>query len=473
MSGRNDINRRLRDLRFKVDPQTHDRILSDALRAHADARRAAPLWPTIIRRFVMTRWLLKLSLAGIVVVVAVAVFSQLGGGVALADVLKHIQQSSYSFDLTIRFGNAYKTVCGSVLQQGRARFDDEVGGGDVSTIVDLASRKSLVLFHKFQTARFMEPPEEPGNTAADIAASDELGNTGADKLLLLCSRPMEELWRLRDGTEEDLGEKTIDGVQARGFRVVHEDEYFRNEITLWAKVRSGLPLTVEIASTALKPPGDELVFTLEDFVVDPEMDESLFSLEVPPGHTLAEQTTLADIEFAGESSDEAKKIAATLRLWAEGQKDRAIETLLDVNWVAPITFAKVPYVFALTEQNIVELKQDEQQRVMAPVMGSCKFIRQICFELVERSNTARSAEEYATAETHLEAGLQLGELLNRDPEGIVIAQLVGIAARKLTLVQLKELYEEIDAPEKLVATEQEIQEVDAAHQALVGRLRRR
>jgi outer membrane lipoprotein-sorting protein len=419
----------------------------------------------------MTRWLLKLSIAAIAIVAAVVLVSQLGGGVALADVLEHIQQSSYSFDLTIRFGNAYKTVRGSVFQHGRARFDDEVGGGTVSTIVDLASRKSLVLFHKFQTARFMEAREEPSNTGADLDASNELSNTGADKLLLLCSRPIEELWRLRDGTEEDLGEKTIDGVQARRFRVVHEDEYFRNEITLWAKVRSGLPLTVEIASTALKPPGDQLVFTLEGFVVDPEMDESLFNLKVPPGYSLAEQTTLADIEFAEESSGEAKKIAETLRLWADGQKDRAIETLLDVNWVAPITFAEEPYVFALTEQNIVELKQEEQQRVIAPVMDSCKFIRQICFELVERAKTARSAEEYATAETQLEAGLHLGELLNRDPEGIVIAQLVGIAVRKLALVRLKELYEEMDAPEKLVAAEQRIQEVDAAHQALVRKLR--
>ena len=68
--------------------------------------------------------------------------------------------------------------------------------------------------------------------------------------------------------------------------------------------------------------------------------------------------------------------------------------------------------------------------------------------------------------------LHLGELLNRDPEGMFIVQLVGIAARKLALVQLKALYEEMNAPEKLVTTEQKIQEVDALHQTLRKRATR-
>jgi len=458
MSERNDIDRQLRNLRFSVDAETHDRILTDVLRVHADARKTAPrLWPTVIRRFIMTRWILKLSLAGIAVVVAIALFAPFGGGgLVLADVLDHIQQSSYRFDLTVCLDEAHKTVQGRVYRQGRARFDDKIGLGTVSTIVDLESRESLLLFHQFKTARFVE-------------GSEELTNTGADQLLLLCSRPMEDLWHLRDGTEEDLGEEMIDGVKAQGFRVAQEDEYFRNEITLWAEVDSALPVTVEIVSTALKPPGDELVFVLENFVVESAMDASPFSMDVPAGYTLSDRARLEDIEFGDKSSKEAQRIAEAFQLCSKGKADEAIDTLLQVDWESPIVFAEEPYLFTLTEQDIVELDEGERNQVMSVVMPSCSQVRKMCFALMERAETSRSDKDYAAAERCLNTALHLGELLTRDPEGVLIVHLAGIAARKLSLGQLKALYEEMKAPEKLVATQQKIQDVDAAHQAIKKR----
>jgi hypothetical protein len=124
---------------------------------------------------------------------------------------------------------------------------------------------------------------------------------------------------------------------------------------------------------------------------------------------------------------------------------------------------------ALTEQDIVELVQGERERVVGEVMTSCNQLRKMCFELVERAKAARSEKDYAAAERYLDTAVHLGELLTRDPEGIFIGQLTGIAVRKLGLVQLKALYEEMGASEKLVATEQKIQEVDAAHQAIRNR----
>ena len=458
MSDQDKVKERLRGLRFPVEAETHERILADALRVHAEARKAAPpLVSTLVRRFIMTRWIWKLSLAGAAVVVALVLFLPLGSsGLAFADVLDRIQGSSYRFDLTVRVGNAYNTFQGQVYQQGRARFDEKVGLGTVSTVVDLESRRSLLLFHQFHTARYTERPEG-------------LTNTAADQLLLLCSRPIEDLWHLRDGSEEDLGPKTLDGIKAHGFQVVHEDEYFHNTITFWADIHSAEPITVEIASTARKRPGNELTFVLEDFVIDPNMDGAAFSLEVPPGYTLTEREELKDVTFAEKSSPEADKIAAALLLGADGKIDEAMAAVLTVDWDAPIAFAKEPYLFTLTEQDVVEFKQDEQEAVMAQVMDSCRLVRKICFALVDRAKAARSAGTPAVAERDLETAVHLGELLNRDPDGILIAQLVGIAARKLALVELRTLYEQTDADAKLVATEQKIQQVDAEHQRIKER----
>jgi hypothetical protein len=462
MSDRNDIHGRLRDLRARADAETHERILSDVLRVHAETRKAAPsLVSTLVRRYIMTRWIWKLSLAGVAVIVALVLcLPSGGGGLALADVLHHIQQSSYRFDLTIGVDNARTTVLGRVYQQGRARFDDKVGLGTVSTIVDLESRRSLLLFHQFHTARYAEE-------------SEELTHTGADELLLLCSRPIEDLWHLRDGSEEDLGEQTHDGRKAHGFRVVHEDEYFRNTVTLWADAGSAEPITVQIVSAALKPPGNEMTFTLANFVVDPNMDATPFSLEVPPGYTLADHTTLEDVTFAEDSSPEADKIATALQLGSEDKIDEAVATVLTVDWARPIVFAEEPYLFTLTEKNVIEFKQAERERVMAVVMKSCSVVRKICFALVDRAKAARAEGDHTTAEKALEAAVRLGELLNREPDTTLIAQLVGIAARKLALVQLKALYEEMNAAEKRVSTEQKIQQVDAEHQTIKNRAQAR
>jgi hypothetical protein len=210
-----------------------------------------------------------------------------------------------------------------------------------------------------------------------------------------------------------------------------------------------------------------MVFTLERFDIEADLDEALFSLEMPAGYTLSELKTLQDVEFGDQSSDEARKIAEAFQLWTNGQDDEALGLILSVDWDEPITFAEEPYIFTLTERAMVEFEKAERDRLMPIVLDSCSQLRKICLALVDRAKQARSAQDYAKAEVHLTTALHLGELANRDPEGMFIVQLVGIAARKLSLVQLKSLYEEMNAPEKLVVTEQKIQQVDADHQRLV------
>lgn len=405
----------------------------------------------------MNSRMLKISGLGVVVIAAVILFTRVGGGtVVLGDVLEHIQQESYRFTLTIRSGPAGSTLRGMVHQKGRARFDSGFGAATQSTIVDLESRKCLLLSHPSKAARYVE-------------GLKELTHTGADRLLLLCSQPVESLWRLRDGTEDDLGTDVIGGTKARGFRIVHEDEYFRNEITLWAALRSGRPVRVEIASQALKPPRDRLDFTLEDFETASDLDEGLFSLEVPPGYALSGQASPPAVTSEDQSSDEARKIAKVFQLWQQGRSDEALDLLLQVDWDQPMAFTEEPCVFALTERGVAALEQADRELLMPVILDSCNQLRKICFALVDRAKEARSARDDTQAEACLAAAVHLGELATRNPEGMFIAQLTGIAARKLGLVQLKSLYEETNAAEKLVDTELKIQQVDAAHQALVKR----
>ncbi|MGE5297436.1 MAG: hypothetical protein ACM3VT_21655 [Solirubrobacterales bacterium] len=452
MNNRNYIERCINSLRLSTGADVHGRILDDVLRVHSEAKTARSGFPhAAAGRLIMTNWMLKIGGLGMAAVVAVVFFTHLGGGsAALADVLAHIQQDSYNFTLTIRSGQADSVLRGLVHPNGLVRLDAETS----STIVDLESRKSLLLSHQTRTAYYVEGREEPANT-------------GSDRLLLLCSQPMESLWHLCDGTEEDLGDATVGGTKAHGFRIVREDEYFRNEITLWAAARSGRPLRVEIASMGLKGAKDRLDFVLENFVTENDLDDGQFSLEVPPGYVLPGQKTAPQ----DGSSDESLKIAEAFQLWAQGGNNEALDLLLTVDWDRPIAFAGEPYVFSLTEQAVGALEQTDRERVVTMVTGQCNQLRKICFALVERAKEAGSARDYARAETCLTAVVHLGELATRDPGGVFLARLTGIGAHMLGLQQLKSLYEQMNATEKLVDVELKIQQVGAEHQALARKAR--
>jgi outer membrane lipoprotein-sorting protein len=384
------------------------------------------------------------------------IFAHLNNNIAFAEVLNYIQAQGYSFDLTVQADNASETMRGMILQPGRMRFDATTGVGRFSIVTDTNSHKTLLLSRHFKTAQYV-------NTA------DEYERIGASKLLHLCSRPIQNLWNLRDGTEEELGKRVFDGYTTLGFKVIHSDDNFDNEITLWADARSGRPVSVEIISTTIQQPGSQLVWTLNNFDLDAELDESIFSLEVPAGYALAHQKSLQDIDFADESDQEAQKIVDAMQLWKDNKKNEAIKILLDVNWDKSITFSKEPYIFTMTERELTSLTKAEQEKLMPIIMDSCSMLRKICFELVRVAKEAIAINDYDKAELHLKTALYFGELVNHDPEAMFIVRLVGIAIRKLSLVQLESLYEQSNQPDKLNSVRQKIQQVDAYHKSLADK----
>ncbi len=459
MSRPEDVRDMIGQMQFQGTERMHKRVLRDVLDAQAQSVSSTPSFASVLaRRRLMWKRLTQIGLAAVVAIVALVLLMPSGNGMAFADVLEYIQRPSYTFNVTIEIDTASNTFEAMVFQPGRVRFEDRIGVGQISTVVDLKSRRSLLLFHQFKTAKLVD-------------FSKEYANTGADALLKLCSGPIEELWGLQDGTEKDLGQEDIDGVSVHGFRVVNEDTHFRTEITLWAEVKTARPVLVVIESKALKPPHGELVWTLTDFDLDAQLDESLFSLEPPADYTLSDQRQIEDVTPEGKASPEAQKIVEALAFWKDGQENRAIQTILAVQWDKPIQFASEPFIFGLTEKDIVMLTQADREGVMAEVMPDCNYIRKMCFKLRDMAQAASDAKDYAKAEQHLNAILNWGQVLTRDPEGMLIVQMVGIAMEKLALVRLAEVYDQSGQADKRIETEQKIQQVDAYHRDLIKPLK--
>ena len=199
---------------------------------------------------------------------------------------------------------------------------------------------------------------------------------------------------------------------------------------------------------------------MSNFDLDLELDEALFSTEVPAGYTLTRKLDLDKLEGKQKSTNEAEKVEEVFALWADGRKDEAVRTLLEIDWLKPITFSKKSYFFSLTEKEYIALKEEDQQRVMREVMGMAGRVRPIVKEVLRLGQAALSAQDYEKAEKRLDTGLQLGRLLTSRHESMLIVRLAGIAVQKMTLTEMNRLYAETNNNEKLRVVEEELQALE-------------
>lgn len=451
----NDLNKV-----YEAFNQDHDHLRESLMASLPDRLPAKTIH---IRKFIgdtiMKSRITKLAAAAVIIIAVLIGVNHFGGSiggssVAFGEVLEYIQTFSYTFDLTLletateNQGSTAFTMQAMVLELGRLRIDCSAPVGKISSITDFNAGKTLLLFHE--------------NKAGVIKEESVLNkSTGATGILALSTRPIENLWNLRDGAEEQLGEKEIDGQVVTGFRVFREDQYFQYEITIWADAVRGIPVLVEVVSEPLDASYPSMKWTMNNFDLDVELDEELFSLELPAGYTLAYQSDLDKLEVETEPSAESGKIVQMFELWSEGRKDETIEILLGINWTEQIEFGKEPYIFSITEKGYISLKAEDQKRAMEEIMATAATVRKIVHEILNLGQAAVAAKEYEKAEQYFEAGLQLGKLLARDPESMIIVRLVGIAVQKRTLNEVISLYTAINNQEKLQAAEKQLRAAEA------------
>ncbi|KKK55483.1 hypothetical protein LCGC14_3074100, partial [marine sediment metagenome] len=161
-------------------------------------------------------------------------------------------------------------------------FRQEWAAGYVS-VVDIAKGESLTLIPAAKKAiltKMLNMPEDIRKR------SDMLG----------------ELKKMIQGAEEELGEKDIDGAKAVGYRVRTSG----HEMELWVDPQTMRPVLMKI-----NVGGDMGTATMTDFQMNPELDESLFNMEVPEGegYTIEEKT----MDFGVKAED----ILEGLRLLAK------------------------------------------------------------------------------------------------------------------------------------------------------------
>ncbi|KPK75631.1 MAG: hypothetical protein AMJ79_10565 [Phycisphaerae bacterium SM23_30] len=379
-----------------------------------------------------------------------AVFTSTGGNLVFADVLHHIQRSSYTFNMTFTRVKTGEPVTAEVKfhRSGKLRVDGSGGRlGEISTIADIRRIKTLVIFHQQKTAQYLDTPENENQAGP----------------LDFLARPAEALWNLRDGSEQRLESRQIEGQKAEGFKVVLQEELFRQEITIWAHSQTGIPLLVEFVVTSLADPEIRQKIIFSDFNFDVEFDESLFGL--PPGYILGGINSLEEImadKADLEPSPAGLQLEKALTLWAQNQKDQAAELFLTVDFSQPVRFSRNALTFTLTEKEVISLKAEDRAKLMDEIMVVIEHCRALSRYVVALGQTARAENESEKAERYFRAIYHFGSAITGPDDAIANVRMLGYAITIYGLRELVDFYAETNDQQQLQWAQQQLQSTDAA-----------
>ena len=235
--------------------------------------------------------------------------------VDLAEAFANIRTATCTTSSEIERPDSKITLSGKSMYLAPSGERAETTGPDGSTaitIIDRRKGKALVLSAEKKMGMVVKfenlPADRAGNEFEWLRKVVSDAQSGeADKV-------------------EPLGRQTIDGREVVGFWIPKAD----HEVKIWADPDTGLPVRVEFISHGKR----KIRTVMSNFLVNVELDKSLFSVEVPEGYTVNQVTMDA-------SEPTVDDLARTLRVVAEHNDGRFPAELLGVEGIEGVMFKAV------------------------------------------------------------------------------------------------------------------------------------
>ncbi|HUU19614.1 MAG TPA: hypothetical protein VMW72_20860 [Sedimentisphaerales bacterium] len=268
--------------------QTLMASLPDSIKQHKRAGRISHAL-AFIGDTIMTSRITKLAAAAVIIIAILTTIHFLGSpieGIAWADVVRPILTAR-----TVIFNVEGENIpTTKVMNMGTQRVRGEVLSPDGKTV-------QAIVITDFDTSRILTlNPKQKIAALIDLKDLPEKPENVLEEMRNIITKLQDD----PDVSVEPLGEKEIDGQLAKGFRATGPDV----ELTVWADPQTALPIWME-------QKWRQMHFVYTDFQFNIEMDESLFSMEIPEGYS-----ELPSAELPIASSTE-KDLVESLRIWAE------------------------------------------------------------------------------------------------------------------------------------------------------------
>ncbi len=279
------------DIDDKPNPQHRENLRHQMLSAFNRAQQKTPhtagAWQTI-GRIIMKNKITKLAAAAAIILAIFVGVRHFGGpvdgtSIAWADVVRPILNArTVIYDIIVGEEGKDPVITDMVKGSRIRRTISSIKGA--ASIIDLETSKVFVL--------------DPGKKEAVIIDLKGLPKKLPNYLDDL-RNIINDLQNSPGFKAEKLGEKQIEGRTATGFYFKHP----KAELTIWADVETALPIRIEGTD-------NQMPIVCKNFQFDVQMDESLFSMEVPEGYRV-NQSEL-DLQAATEED-----FIEGLRIWAE------------------------------------------------------------------------------------------------------------------------------------------------------------
>ena len=273
-------------------------IMSQTLAALREAARQPQT--TLLQRIYHMPWTFKASAILGIAASALAMYVVLSNSTDssrafadVADALSNVHSATWKTTSVVK-GPQNETVTwsgiGMFLAPSHERTETTAQGKKTIQIVDGQKDKVITLDPVAKTATVIN--------LKNLPAENPFGKTFQSLRELVAGAQNG-----RAGKVERLDAETIDGRRAQGFRI----QLGAIDVKIWADPNTLLPIRVE-ETTSSAP---EVHIVMFDFQIGMELDESLFSLDVPAGYTV-QQTTQLDF-----SKKPIVYLAETLKMAAE------------------------------------------------------------------------------------------------------------------------------------------------------------
>ena len=299
----------IKKLRYKAGAETHDRVLGNVMQAldESEKQKAGATAPNIWRT-IMKSPITKLAAAAVIIIAVLIVFNQFGGSTpAFAEIIRpFLTARTATFKMTMKVeGAPTQTFDCMFMEPVRMRQTSLQG---VIVIGDFLEGKIITLMSEQNKAFVIEMENIPENE-----------DQSQFNMFHEIRKHIQEAQETEDESVSFLGEREIDGLTTIGYHVQRPGV----DITIWADPQTKLPVQME---NTMGP----VTYTMTEIVFDIELDESLFSLEIPEGYTI--RTMQVD---ASEPTE--KDLLEMFRIWAD-HMDGNLPSVLDMN--AQMEFVK-------------------------------------------------------------------------------------------------------------------------------------
>ena len=238
-----------------------------------------------LRRIIMKSPTTKLAAAAAIIIAVLIGIHQFGSGtVTLADVIEPILNArTMIFDVIIGDEETGTAMNETIVGQTIRRTISNIPG--MTMIIDLASSKMLVL-----------------NDTDNSAGYVDIQGTVKERHQSYVEFLRQVITKLKDNHQE-LGEQEIDGRKA----VVFEARGHNQGVKIWADPKTALPIRIELTL-------GQMFSIMKNFQINPQIDDSLVSMDVPAGYTL--DKTEFDMTDVTEQD-----FIESLRIWAKVMRD--------------------------------------------------------------------------------------------------------------------------------------------------------